>query len=167
MKLTDYLAIYAAFLSTAVFLWNICQSRPRVKVDLIFGIEGTGDDLKSGVYIFVRNISSHEVHLANIDILYRYMTPRLTQRIGHIWRFKAWPTKLGWVHSSLDYFAIESGCPINLEANKSHKIFIPELIAEKMLEKGIDRSLMAGVQDELWRNVYSKVFVYSLPSSNT
>lgn len=36
MKVTDYLGIYAAVLLIVVFLWNIAQSRQRVKVDLIF-----------------------------------------------------------------------------------------------------------------------------------
>lgn len=164
MKFTDYLAIYAAVLSTVVFLWNIRQSRPRVKVDLISGIEGSGENLKSGVYVFVRNVSSHDVHLTNVDILYRYTTPKLTQRISHMWRFKKLPRRLGWVHSSLSNFAIETGCPVTLEANKSHKVFIPEPIVGKMLERGIGRSLMANVQDELWRNVYSKEFLCSSPS---
>lgn len=163
MKFTDYLAIYAAVLSTVVFFWNIRQSRPRIKVDLIFGIEGSGENMTSGVYVFVRNVSSHDVHLTNIDILYRYTTPKLVQRISHMWRFKTWPRRLGWVHSSLSNFAIESGCPVTLEANKSHKVFIPDPIVEEMLEKGIYRSLMAGVQDELWRNVYSKEFLCSFP----
>lgn len=59
---------------------------------------------------------------------------------------------------------IETGCPVTLEANKSHKVFIPEPIVGKMLERGIGRSLMANVQDELWRNVYSKEFLCSSPS---
>ena len=58
MKITDYLAIYAALLSTFVFFWNVVQSRPRIKVDLIFGVEGSGEPLRSGIYVFVRNPTS-------------------------------------------------------------------------------------------------------------
>lgn len=158
MKFTDYLAIYAAALSSAIFFWNIRQSRPRIKVDLIWGIKKPGE---SGVYVFVRNISPHDVHLTNISILYRYKIPTLKDRIGHIWRFKTLPRTLGWVHSSLSNFSIESGCPITIEANKSYSVLIPDATVEVMLEKAIDRSLKAGVQDQLWRDSYSKPYICS------
>lgn len=156
MKFTDYLAIYAAVLSSVVFLWNIRQSRPRIKVDLIWGIEKSGE---SGIYVFVRNVSSHDVHLTNIDILYRYKTSTFKESIGHICRFKTLPRTLGLVRSSLSNFSLESGCPISIEANKSHRVLIPDATVEVILEKAIDRSLMACAQDQLWRNVYSKAFM--------
>jgi hypothetical protein len=165
LKTTDYLAIYAALLSSFVFVWNVLQSRPRIKVDLIFGIEGSGENLKSGAYIFVRNVSSHDVHLSNISILYRYMVPSIWQRIAHAWRYKTLPRRLGWVHSSLSNFSIESGCPLCLEARKSHKVFIPNSTLETMLAEAIDRSIMACVQDQLWSNVYSGKFKCSVPIS--
>lgn len=165
MKVTDYLAIYAAILSTLVFAWNILQSRPRIKVDLIFGIEGTGDDLKSGVYIFVRNLSSHDVHLSNIEILYPYTVASLKERLAHAWRFKTLPKRLGWVHSSLSNYSVESGCPVCLEARKSHQVFIPEPALEEMLSGAIDRVLMACVQDQLWSNIYSGKFKCPAPGS--
>lgn len=158
LKVTDYLAIYAAVLSTLVFLWNVLQSRPRVRVDLIHGIEGTGDAMRSGVYIFVRNLSSHDVHLANIDILYPYRVVGLKERIVHMWKFRRWPRRLGWVHSSLANYSLESGCPVCLEARKSHSVFIPQPALESMLAEATDRTLMAGAQDQLWNNVYSGKF---------
>ena len=54
LKFTDYLAIYAAILSTLVFLWNVLQSRPRIKVDLTLGIEGADEDSKLLVSNFDR-----------------------------------------------------------------------------------------------------------------
>ena len=156
LKFTDYLAIYAAILSTLVFSWNILQSRPRIKVDLIFGIEGTHDNLKSGVYIFVRNLSSQDVHLAHISILYRGTNVGLKERFEHAWRFRQIPRRIGWVHSSLSNYSVESGCPVRLEARKSHRVFIAEAILEQMLSQAIDRSLMACVQDQLWNDVYSR-----------
>lgn len=158
MKITDYLAIYAAILSTFVFLWNVIQSRPRIKVDLIFGIEGSGEEVKSGVYIFVRNLSAHDVHLSNIDILYPYKSSTVTERLAHIWRFKSLPRRLGWVHSSLSNYSVESGCPVCLEARKSHKVFISQPTLEEILTNAVDRVLMAGAQDQLWNNVYSGKF---------
>lgn len=52
LKLTEYLAIYAAALSTFVFLWNVLQSKAKVKVDLVYGIEGEVTVLNL-VYIFL------------------------------------------------------------------------------------------------------------------
>lgn len=158
MKITDYLAIYAAILSTLVFVWNVVQSRPRIKVNLILGIEGTGDALKSGVYIFVRNMSSHDVHLANISILYPYTVVSLKEWVAHAWRFKRLPRQLGWVHSSLSNYSIDSGCPVCLEARQSHRVFISESALETILAKAARRSIMACVQDQLWNNVYSRAF---------
>ena len=158
MKITDYLAIYAAILSTLVFFWNVLQSRPRVRIDLIFGIEGTGDAVKSGVYIFVRNLSSHDVHLSNISILYPYRIASLKERFAHVWRFRRLPRRLGWVHSSLSNYSLESGCQVSLEARKSHQVFIPQRVLEDMLAEANDRAIMASVQDQLWNTVYSGKF---------
>lgn len=166
MKITDYLAIYAAGLSTLVVVWNIVQSRPRMKVDLMAGIEGTGDAMKSGVYIFVRNVSSHDLHLSSVEILYPYMTPSLKQRLEHVWRFRAIPRRLGWVHSSLSSYSVESGCPASLAARKSHSVFIPQATLDTILSEASDRAIVACVQDQLWNNVYSGKFKCHAPSAD-
>jgi len=163
LKITDYLAIYAAILSTLVFAWNALQSRPRLRVDLIFGIEGSGDAMKSGVYIFVRNLSSHDVHLSNISILYPYRTASLKERFAHVWRFRRLPRRLGWVHSSLSNHSVGSGCPVCLEARKSHQVFISEPTLETMLAEANGQAIMACVQDQLWNNVYSGQFKCASP----
>lgn len=165
MKITDYLATYAAILSTLIFFWNVVQSRPRVRVDLIFGIAGTGDTLTSGVYIVVRNLSSHDVHLSNISILYPYKTVSLKERFSHMWRFRRLPRRLGWVHSTLSNYSLESGCPVCLDARKSHQVFIPETVLENILIEANDRAIIASVQDQLWNNVYSIKFECPKPRS--
>lgn len=164
MTITDYLAIYAATLSTAVFLWNVVQSRPRIKVDLIFGVESDDGKAESGAYVIVRNSSSHEVHLANVSILFPYIGITFKKRVAHLLRFKRWPSRIGWVHSSLSNFSIESGCPVCLEARKSHKVFIPKAKVEEMLSEATEGTLIACVQDQLWNNVYSRKFKWSLPN---
>lgn len=160
MKFTDYLAIYAALISTLVFVWNIFQSRPRIKVDLIFGVEGSGDAIKSGIYVTVRNLSSHDIHLSNIDILYQYRKPRIRDKIAHMWRFKNLPIRTGWIRSSLSNYSLGSGFPVCLEARKSHMVLIPQATVETILTEATDRALIACVQDQLWNNVYSRKFKY-------
>lgn len=160
MKVTDYLAVYAALLSTLVFVWNVVQSRPKVRVDLIFGLDEKGDDLRSGVWIVIRNLSSHDVHLAGIDLLYKGTTPSTWQRLKHMWRFKSLARRMSWVHSSLSLYGLESGCPLKLEARKSHQVFVPEKVTEKIFAKAVNRDLIACVQDQLWNNVYSSRFAF-------
>ena len=163
MKITGYLAIYASILSTLAFAWNVLQSRPKVRVDLILGTKGTGDALKLGVYIFVRNLSSHDVHLSNIKLLYPYRVVSLKDRLAHVWRFKRFPRRVGWVHSSLSNYSVESGCPVCLEARKSHQVFIPQPALERVLAEANDRAIMACVQDQLWNDVYSGKFKCPAP----
>jgi hypothetical protein len=95
LRFTDYLAIYAAILSTTVFLWNILQSRSRVVIDLLPGLEDSAANPRIGLYVVIRNVSSHDVHLAAIDILYRYTVVRLRDRIAHMRRFRRLPLRLG------------------------------------------------------------------------
>lgn len=165
MKMTDYLAIYAAVLSTIVFLWNIAQSRPQVKVDFLFSINDADGKPEPGGSIIVRNHSSHDVHLANIRILYPYRHVTFKERLGHLWRFRRWPSRVGWVHSSLSNYGIESGCPVCLEARKSFRVFIPDEKVKAMLADATEGSLMACVQDQLWNNFYSRKFRWAEPNT--
>lgn len=154
--MTDYLAIYAAVLSTIVFLWNVLQSRPRIKVDLVFGIEDKDGKIKSGVYVFVRNLSSHDVYLANINVLYPYKKVSFKEQLMHAVKYRRVPRRSGWVHASLDNYSVESGCPVRLESRKSHQVLIPDAVVEEMLETASQRRLIACVQDQLWNEVYSR-----------
>ncbi len=163
MKVTDYLAIYAAILSSVVFLWNVLQSRPRFKVDLLFGVDTVDGVTTSGASIVVRNTSSHDIHLAAISLVYPYSKVGTKERLLHLWRYKRWPRRLGWCHTSLSNYSIKDGCPMRLEARKSHHVFVPKEIVEKVLSEATRDSLIATVQDQLWNNVYSRPFKWSLP----
>lgn len=158
LKTTDYLAIYAAFLSTLVFFWNVFQSKPKIKVDLIYGFEGKEEDLKSGIYIFVRNLSAHDIHLSNFSILYPYRKTTVAEQASHLWKYKRFPRRIGWISSSLSNYSIKDGCPVCIGARQSHKVLIPDEAIESILEDAIQRSLIGCVQDQLWQNTYSPVF---------
>lgn len=163
MKITDYLAIYAAILSTVVFFWNVLQSRPRLKVDLLFGVETIDGVTASGISVVIRNTSSHDIHLAAIGILYPYTSVSIKERLLHLWRFKRWPSRVDWCHTSLSNYSIKDGCPMCLEARQSHHVLIPKPVVEKILSKATRDNLIATVQDQLWNNVYSRPFKWSLP----
>ncbi|WP_217907156.1 hypothetical protein [Massilia sp. BJB1822] len=158
LKITDYLAIYAALLSSVVFLWNLVQSRPRIKVNVLFGVETIDGVTTSGVFVVVRNTSSHDIHLGAIGILYPYREAGAKERLLHFWRYKRWPKRVGWCHTSLSNYAIKDGCPMCLEARKSHHVLVPKEIVEKILSGATQATLIVKVQDQLWNDVYSKPF---------
>jgi hypothetical protein len=158
MRFTDYLAIYASILSTSVFAWNVLQSRPRLKVDVLPGSNGQEAEFQMGIYIFVRNISPQAVHLAAVDILYPYKKQSVPERFTHMWRYRRIPRRIGWVHTSLSFYDVDSECPVSLEPRTSHKIFIPNSAAERILGKASERFLIAHAQDQLWNNAYSRPF---------
>ncbi|ASK32878.1 hypothetical protein CEK62_20220 (plasmid) [Alcanivorax sp. N3-2A] len=160
MKLTEILAIYAAVLSTIVFVWNIRRAIPRFKVEIIFGTDEVDGELVVGAYISVKNPSSHTVHLSNISLLYPYRKSGLYERIKHLLKYRRFPFAAGWVHSSLSNYGIDDKCPVSLEPGKSVGIFVPEDVLEKVFEECEERSIKASAQDELWRNKYSGKFEY-------
>jgi hypothetical protein len=158
MRFTDYLAIYASILSTSVFLWNVVQSRPRFKVDIVHGVESEGSSTQHGIYIVIRNVSARTVHLASAEVLYPYKKTGLRERAAHAWRFRRLPRRIGWVHTSLSYYDIDSGCPTSLEPGTSHRIFVPDEVLGHLLADASERTLLAHAQDQLWNDSYSRAF---------
>jgi hypothetical protein len=161
LKITDYLAVYAAILSSVVFLWNVVQSRPRFKVDLLFGIDTVDGATTSGASIVVRNTSSHDIHLAAIGLLYPYARVGAIEKLTHLWRYRRLPRRSGWCQTNLSNYSINDGCPMCLEARKSHHVLVPKEVIEKILKGAIQDRLIATVQDQLWNNVYSWPFQWS------
>lgn len=166
MKLTDYLAIYGAILSTAVFFWNAARAMPRFKVRLTHATNQTDDgEFQIGMGISIQNPSSHDVHISNVSFLYPLRKPSLRQRVWHLIRYKSLPLSVGWCHSSLSNYEIDDECPVSIEPGKSHWIFVPENIVKKVMDGAHARHLKVVVQDALWRNKYSAKFVYELPGA--
>ncbi len=160
MKFTDWLSIYGAALATFVFLWNVFQNRPRLKVVIVFGI----NDHVHGAHISVQNRSPHTVHLSNISMLYRYRISTINEWLSHAWEYKRIPRRLGWVYTSLSNYSISDGCPVALEARNSHYVMIPNAVLESIFQKAAERKIIAVVQDKIWNSAYSNVFEYSMPS---
>ena len=158
LKFTDYLAIYAAALSSVVFIWNVLQSRPRLKVDLLLGSETVEGITTSGLSIVVRNTSSQDIHLAGIDLLYPYHDVKVRDRLLHLWRYKRWPNRVGWCRTSLSNYCLRDGCPMCLDARRSHHVLVPQPVVEQILSQATRDSIIAIVQDQLWNNAYSRPF---------
>jgi hypothetical protein len=161
-EISKILSVYAACLSTIVFVWNVQRAIPRYKVDLIFGVTGEGDDFDHGIFVSVKNPSPHTVHLANIQLLYPLRRESVWRKLAHGFKYRRIPRAVDWCHSALNLYEVEDGCPVALEPGKSHEIFIPHEVLEEVLESASERRIRAVVQDQLWRNKYSKSFDYSV-----
>ncbi|WP_143559609.1 hypothetical protein [Sphingomonas dokdonensis] len=160
MKLTDYLAIYGAALSTLVFIWNATRSTPKIKVRLTFAVETIEGVAKAGLGISVQNPSSSAAHITNVSFVYPWRRVTWRDRISHLVRFKSLPVRIGWCHSSLSNFDLEDGCPVTIEPAQSHWIFVPSETVEKLFSDALKRKVVVQVQDALWRNKYSKAYNY-------
>ncbi|MGP9807747.1 hypothetical protein ACT3TQ_07295 [Halomonas sp. AOP12-C2-37] len=166
LKLTEFLAIYGAVLSSFVFLWNVLKSRRKVAVKLIYGIEGEEDDIKTGVYVFIQNPSTQVVHISGLSILHPWRKTNIFKVILESIKHRRWFSTYGWVHSNLSLYKVDDGCPISIEPGHSHKVLIPDDVLNEMLEDSVSREIMASVQDQLWNETCSKPFeVQEFPSS--
>lgn len=158
--MTNLLAIYAAILSTFVFVWNVYRSQPRANVQLVLGVEHRNEQPLFGVYALIQNSSAHTVHIGSIEALYPWRTETLKARLEHMLKYRRLPIHAGWCHSYLVFDDIDTGLPTSIEPGRSHRVFIPDKQIEDMLERAKGRKFKVVVQDELWRNMYSKSFTY-------
>lgn len=158
MDLTKLLAIYAAILSTAVFMWNVSRSRPKFTVKLALGLDKCDEDYVSGVYISLQNTSSHTVHINQVRFVCPYRKVTLWDRIEALVKYRRFGRTVGWVHTGVPLENIDTGLPISLEAGNSHMIFIPDEVIEEMLDDSLSRKFVVQAQDALWRNKASATF---------
>lgn len=158
MNVTDYLAIYGAFLSTAVLVWDVRRSTSKVHVEIINAVEVVECVSKHGIGISVKNPTNKVVHLANVSLLYEYKLLSLFNRVAYFFKFRRFSLNSGWCHAHLSNYAVNDKCPVSIEPGQSHWIFVSEDIVEEILKNGISRHLKAVVQDSLWRDRYSKKF---------
>ena len=63
MNLTDFLAVYAAIVSTGMFGWSIYQSRANYKVEVTHSLYDVSETPKAGIAIKALNNSQKPVYL--------------------------------------------------------------------------------------------------------
>lgn len=160
LKITEYLSIYAALLSSIVFIWNIRRATSRVKIQFVFSVDQNNGEPASGLSVVVSNPSAQTIHLSSISPLVPSTSskPDISARLKHIAKYRRLPTALGWVHTQFDYFDIDDGCPVSIEPGRSHRIFVSGDKVKEMLMESECKQLRARAQDELWRNKYSKPY---------
>lgn len=165
MKLTDFLAIYGAILSTAIFFWSADRARPKLKVRLVFsGRAADGGGYENGIGISIQNPSAHAVHISNVAFLYPWRKPRLGDYLEMVFRFRRLPWNVGWCQSALSNHGLEDGCPLTIEPGRAHSIFVPERILKELSADSLREHVKVVVQDSLWRNKVSPSFEYTSPA---
>jgi hypothetical protein len=122
VKLTDYLAVYGAGLSTLMAVWNYARSRPQIRVRLIAALETIDSEVQHGVGISVQNRSPQTVHISGVSILYPLQTPTLREKLADIVRNRRLPRSVGWCHCNLVFYGVQHGCPASIESGKAHYI---------------------------------------------
>lgn len=154
MKLTEYIAIYAALLSTLVFVWNIRNSWPRVTVEIVLGTK----ENDHGVHIFIKNPSSQTVNIQSVSPLFPFQRLTIIKRLKYVCRFKRF-RYVDWAHGRFDD-EIVTGLPTSIAPQNAHSIFIPDKKIRGMLRRNRATRFAAVVQDALWRNKYSAPFQF-------
>jgi len=151
MKLTEFLGVYGAVVSSLTLLWNVSRTRPSVKVNLIYGVEAE----RSGVYVFVRNKSAHPVRISAITILYRSGNRSIWEAAWDALRYRNVSRYQGWVHWAPSASYLDTGCPVTLAPSDAHKFLIPDEVAEGVLAASGQEGIVAAAQDALWNVYYS------------
>lgn len=131
-----------------------------MKIELVFGLEKIDGESVAGIFVNVRNPSAQTVHLARVSPLVPSSSrkPNILEKLKHIAKYRRLPSSLGWVHTSFSYFEVDDGCPVSLDPGRAHNIFVPEEKVKEILKESERKELRAVVQDELWRDKYSKTF---------
>lgn len=155
--MTELIAIYAAILSTVVFIWNVRNSTPQYNVDLAIWIDAIDGELVSAPQISLKNLSARIVHISNVSVVYKWQVTTWRDVLWHAIKYKRIPRNVGWVHSALENYDLDDSCPLELTPGTSHGVFIPDSTVNQILAEAIDRRTKGSAQDQLGREKYSKV----------
>lgn len=157
MKLTEYLAIYAAIMSSVVFFWNVRKSRPNFRVKVSHGIGDQKDGTKTAGFVAsVENMSAQTVFIKPISILIFKENPTLKDRWTFLRKYKRYSRTQGWVFGNFENFDIEQDRQNKLEPGQSFSVFIPASVCKVIAEHSKSTIFRAYAQNELGENRYSK-----------
>lgn len=158
LKATDWIAIYAALVSTWVFGWQVRQARPRIIVSAMGGL--VNDDY--GAYISIRNNSVHAIKIESCSLLYQSRKQPLWSWLKVVWQFKRVPRFHGWnIRFLPDSLKLE--LPARLAPYDSLNIFIPESALLDLFGGGSERRLIFKIQDAMWKDYYTNEFSFGFP----
>ncbi len=154
LKLTDFLAVWGAVLSTLTFAMTVVRARPRLKVNLVAGFEND----RPCMYIYARNVSSLRVRIETITLLYRPARVPAWRRLIDVLRYRRrypYPSWQIWFPSSRD---VDTGCPVFVEPHASYRCILPDAAVLEVMRNSADGRIVAKVQDSLWKDYHSKAY---------
>ena len=147
------LAIYGAVLSTGMFLWNIWKSRPKIQIEVVY-------NSPAGVMVSIQNPSNYTVHITSVSFLKSTGPISIKAYLLHLFKYKRFPSTLGWSFVSLSFKGVNIDCPKSIEPGRAHRIPISEEVIHELLSNSDSKNFKISVQDELWKNTYSSKFHY-------
>jgi hypothetical protein len=155
------IAIYAAVLSTVVFVWNIRISRGRLRVQILHGAEEVDDGIVHGVYVSIQNPSHKPVYVRHASVLYPSVSSTFFGRLLHLLKYRRWSRSAGWVHTSPSYEEIMTDLPKTIQPGDSCGFIMDKQKLLRLVEGRKQGILRVSVQDALWRTTYSNIMEYS------
>ena len=155
MTWSDIVAVYAALLSTIIFVWQILGARPSVKVTVTHGMDQIEGKYRSGVYVHITNPSGYKVHVKSLSVMFMHYKPTFLKKIFHILKYKRNPHYVGWVYDRTE--KLDTGLPVSIEPHNSHGVFISDIKLEEILKTEKHKKIKISVQDALWSESYSNV----------
>lgn len=155
--LVGFSAVWGAILSTILAFLKYFDSLPSINIEIVPGINS---DNQEGIFISIKNPSNRKVFVTGISLAYKYKKVIFWKKILNALKYKRMKFFNGWVHNHLVFDGVEIGLPIAIEPLNSHMIFLPIKQLEDMLVGDMSKPFIAVVQDALWKNAYSKTFIY-------
>jgi len=158
MQITDFLALYAAVLSTALPVIGWWRSRRALVIDMMLEVgSGSSEGTHIGAAIFVRNVKTSPVEVQHVGLIWPYRKVSWREKIIKTLRYRRpwWATS--WVHGSLPN-GTETNMPALVEGWRSLHIYLDRAaLLEQIVESG-ERTVRATVQDALGQTYYSGPF---------
>jgi hypothetical protein len=151
-NLTQWIACYAALVSTILGVRTFWVERDRLKVAFHHGIR---TDIGRAAVVEIRNHSRRTVYLNSVGLIAQYEPAGLWKKLRHAAKYRTLRVgTVGWLYIPLPGWADEHKFPSPLQAGESLMLWLPETA---MAGREHDM-LIASVQDGLRRETFSNRF---------
>lgn len=153
MDSADWIATYAAGLSTLLALRELRRSNRRLKITSCPAFNGMAFK-PSGNFtrVTVANDGAHTVYVRSLFLSVHLRRYRITETVLHLYRYWRWQ-RGSWVGQALpESTVIEPPLPSEILPGRSLTVWLP---AAPFMEISKGRRVRLIIQDELDRSIYS------------
>ncbi|WP_298336389.1 hypothetical protein [uncultured Erythrobacter sp.] len=152
----DWIAVYAALLSTFIFVREWRDNRVRLKVTVSHGVDA---EKHEGVCAVIRisNLGHRPLVLFGVGLMWNYRRVSLAERIRHMVLYKRFPRRIGWVRGHLPEDHKADDLPRAIDPLNSVDVWVPFDKIDEAIDEG-NNVIIAYAQDALGRNSYSQEF---------